>query len=391
VVHQPDLGRHAGGREPAMSMTRAVRRLLPALAALAVVACGPTHSSRYQRKQAQKSLAKLETPGVVIGEFHLTKVTDGDTVRVDGLDSALRLLGIDCEETFKSETDRRMVEADWQSYLKTKRGTSKRPVKMATPLGEQAKLFGKEFFKDSPVVRIERDDARQIRDRYNRYLAYVFAKKNGAWVNYNVEVVRAGMSPYFAKYGYSVRFHDEFVAAEAEARAAQRGIWAPGAMAAQDYDERAAWWNARGDFVRAWQRDAAGKPDHLMIDQWDIMARLEERVGREVTLLGTVGEIRYGDRGPTRVMMSRRMFSDLPLIFWDKDVFVASGVAGWKSEYISVTGQVTVYENKHTRRKQLQIVIDRPSQIRLSPIPGLTMPEPAAAPAPAAAAAPAQP
>jgi endonuclease YncB( thermonuclease family) len=365
-------------------------RRLPALLVLAaLVACGPTHSARYERKQAQKSLAKLETPGVVVGEFNLTKITDGDTVRVDGLDSSLRLLGLDCEETFKSESDRRLAEgSDWATYLKTKRGESKRPVKIASPLGEQAKLFGKKFFENATLVRVERDDPRQIRDRFNRYLAYVFAKKNGVWVHYNVEVVRAGMSPYFSKYGYSTRFHDEFVKAQDEARAAKRGIWEPGAMAAQDYDERLAWWNARGDFVRKWITAAEGKPDHLMVDQWDIMTRLEGQIGRQVTLLGTIGEVRFGDRGPTRVMLSRRMHSDVPLIFWDKDVFVASGVSGWKGEYISVTGTVTEYENKYNKRKQLQIVIDRASQIQLSPIPGLALPDGAA---PAAAAAGATP
>ena len=233
------------------------RASLLVLAAAVVLAGCPTHSARYQRKEAQKSLGKLETPGVVVGEFTLTKVVDGDTVRVDGLDSSLRLLGLDCEETFKSETDRRLAEGnDWATYLKVKRGDHKRPVKIASPLGEQAKLFGKKFFENATLVRVERDDPRQIRDRYNRYLAYVFAKKNGQWVNYNLEVVRAGMSPYFSKYGYSTRFHAEFIAAEKEARAAQRGIWQPGAMAAQDYDERHKWWDARGDFISAWIRDA---------------------------------------------------------------------------------------------------------------------------------------
>jgi endonuclease YncB( thermonuclease family) len=372
-----------------MSLTRRLRPLALVLAAV-VAACGPTHSARYERKQAQKSLHKLETPGVVIGEFTLTKVTDGDTVRVDGLESSLRLIGLDCEETFKNEQDRRAVEADWQGYLKAKRGTSKRPVKMASPLGEQAKVFGKQFFADATLVRVERDDPRQIRDRFDRYLAYVFAKKNGTWVNYNVEVVRAGMSPYYAKYGYSKRFHAEFVRAEQEARAAGRGIWDPSAMAYPDYDERKAWWDARGEFIHQWEREAEGKPDHFLVDQWDVMARLEQRVGRQVTLLGTIGEIRLGDRGPTRVMLSRRMFSDIPLVFWDKDVFVASGVAGWKGEYISVTGVVTVYENKHTHKKQLQIVIDQPGQIRLSPVPGLALPEGTGV-APAAAAAGAAP
>jgi hypothetical protein len=197
------------------------------------------------------------------------------------------------------------------------------------------------------------------------------------------------MSPYFSKYGYSKRFHAEFVRAEQEARAAQRGIWDPTAMAYPDYDERKAWWDARGEFIHQWETAAAGKPDHLLVDQWDIMAQLEKNVGRQVTLLGTIGEIRLGDRGPTRVMLSRRMFSDIPLIFWDKDVFVASGVGGWRGEYIAVTGTVTVYENKYNHKKQFQIVIDRPSQITLSPIPGLTLPDGSgAAPGAAAGAAP---
>ena len=55
------------------------------------------------------------------------------------------------------------------------------------------------------------------------------------------------------------------------------------------------------------------------------------------------------------------------------------------SQQASVTGTVTVYENKYNKRKQLQIVIDRPSQIELSPIPGLAVPEAPAAPAPAQA------
>jgi endonuclease YncB( thermonuclease family) len=358
-----------------MSMIRRRLVLAAAAAAIALAGCGPTHSSRYERKRAQESLKKLETPGVVIGEFTLSKVTDGDTVRVDGLDSSLRLIGLDCEETFKNEQDRRAVEADWQGYLTAKRGSSKRPVKMASPLGEQAKLFAKQFFAGSPVVRVERDDPRQIRDRFDRYLTYVFGNRNGTWINYNVEAVRAGMSPYFSKYGYSKRFHAEFVLAEKEARAHKRGIWDPTAMAYPDYDERKAWWDARGEFIHQWETAAAGKADHLLVDQWDIMARLEQHVGRQVTLLGTIGEIKLGDRGPTRVMLSRRMFSDIPLIFWDKDVFVSSGVGGWRGEYIAVTGTVTAYENKYTHKKQLQIVIDRPSQITLSPIPGLTLPD----------------
>lgn len=358
-----------------MSMTRI--SLLSLLASLALVACQACHSSttdRYTRKQAQKSLLKLETPGLLIGEFTVTKVTDGDTIRVDGLDSALRLLGLDTEETFKSESDRRQFEAGWQQYITAKRGDSPHPVKYPTPLGEDAHAFAKNFFPGAVRVRLERDHPAEIRDAYQRYLAYVFVQKDGTWVNYNVECVRAGMSPYFPKYGQSRRFHAEFVAAQDEARKAKRGIWAEGVMAYPDYDERLVWWNARGEFLAEFRTEGEGKANYIDISHWDATKRLEELLGKEVHVLGLVGDVRIGERGPTRVTLSRQRFSGFPLIFFDRDVFVQSGIAGWKGEYVRVTGVPTIYENRHTKKKQVQIVIDRASQIRLSAVPGLQIP-----------------
>jgi endonuclease YncB( thermonuclease family) len=341
---------------------------------LTLVGCHPSHADRYTRKQAQKSLLKLETPGLVIGEFRITKITDGDTIRVDGLDSSLRLLGLDTEETFKSESDRRMFEAGWQQYAVAKRGSSPRPVKYPTPLGEDAKEFAKKFFADADKVRLERDHPAEIRDAYRRYLAYVFVNKNGTWVNYNVEAVRAGMGPYFPKYGRSRRFHAEFVAAQEEARKAKRGIWADGVMSYPDYDERLAWWNARGDFVDQFRKEGEGKSNYIDISHWDATRELEKLVGKEVHVLGLVADVRIGERGPTRVTLSRQQFADFPLIFFDPDVFTQSGIAAWKGEYVWVTGVPSIYENRHNHKKQLQIVIDRASQIRLSPVPGLQIP-----------------
>ncbi len=357
-----------------MRLISTCRHPLAVILIAALVACHSAKGDRYSRKQAQKSLLKLESPGLVIGEFKVTKITDGDTIHVDGLDSSLRLLGVDTEETFKSEGDRRAFEAGWAQYMAAKRGTGKRPAKYATPVGEDAKHYADQFFAGAGKVRIERDHPSEIRDRYKRYLAYVFVQKKGVWLNYNVESVRAGMGPYFAKYGQSRRFHDDFVKAQAEARAAKRGIWASGVMAYPDYDERLAWWDARGAFVAKFRAEGEGKPNYIDITHWDATRRLEELVGQEVHILGTVGDVRIGEGGPTRVTLSRQQFSDFPLVFFDLDVFTQSGIALWKSEYVWVTGVPTVYENRNTKKKTVQIVIDRASQIRLSAVPGLQIP-----------------
>jgi endonuclease YncB( thermonuclease family) len=347
-----------------MSLKRSLLLLL-----LALVACGTPEAQRYSRKQAQASLGTLEAPGVTIGEFRLTRVVDGDTIRVDGLDTSLRLLGMDTEETFKSEKDRRLYENGWEQYLAVKRGDSKHPVKAATPLGEEAKQFAKDFFEGAGPIRLERDDPREIRDRYDRYLAYALVQKHGSWLVYNVEAVRAGMSPYFSKYGYSRRYHDQFVAAEREARAARRGIWDPAKMHYPDYDERLPWWTARAEFIAGFERQAAGRDDHVNLTQYDALKRIEAQLGKEVTVLGLVGEVRRGDRGPTKVMLSRRLHGDFPLIFFDKDVFASTGLARHVGEFVIVRGVVSEYVNKHNGRRQLQIVVDRPGQIALSEVP----------------------
>ena len=351
-----------------------IHRAAVVLVAL-LIACGPVGGKRYSRKQAQKSLQKLEKPGLVLGEFRVTKIVDGDTIRVDGLEASLRLLGVDAEETFKNEADRRAVESDWNAYVAAKRGKP-RPGRISTPTGEIAKQFGVKFFAGVEKVKIERDHPAEIRDRFNRYLAYVIALKNGVWVNYNVELVRAGMSPYFTKYGYSRRYHDQLVAAQKEAKAAGRGIWsnAPGVMKYPDYAEREAWWTPRADFVKAFREEGEGKPNYIDITHWDALKQLEDHVGKEVHLLGTVGDVRIGEKGPTRVTLSRRLFSDFPLIFFDRDVLGTSGIMEWKSEFIVVVGTPTLYENKNNKKKTLQIQIDRASQIKLSKVPGLAPP-----------------
>jgi micrococcal nuclease len=66
------------------------------------------------------------------------------------------------------------------------------------------------------------------RSRDGLLLAYVFVKGK----NFNLELVRKGLSPYHKRYGYSKKYHTEFQEAERHARANKLGIWAePGPKA----------------------------------------------------------------------------------------------------------------------------------------------------------------
>ena len=363
---------------PAMNVSSTTRWLAPLGAVAIVLGCagacaGDSTSRRYSRKQAQKDLKRLETPGLVIGEFALARkaVVDGDTIKVDGLESSLRLLAIDTEEKFRNATDQRAADSDWDKYVADKRAGSRRPPKMASPMGQVATDFAKDYFAGVKRVRLERDHPKEIRGRYSRYLAYVYVSKAGKWENYNIECVRAGMSPYFTKYGYSRRFHVEFVAAEKEARAARRGIWDPNAQSYGDYDKRKEWWDARAEFIKAFEQEAASRDDYIMLTNWDAMRRIEAHLDKEVVVMGTVGDIKIGDKGPTKVLLSRRLFNDFPLIFFDKDVFGSSGVGRYRGEFIRVRGVVNKYFNKYRKVDVLQIIVGTPGQITGSPVPGI--------------------
>jgi endonuclease YncB( thermonuclease family) len=334
-------------------------------------------SSFLARTCALTALVVAATPaaaggddGLIVGEFTLTRVVDGDTVRVDGLDASLRLIAIDTEEIPHSAKERRALEqaTSFDAYVKAQRGTSKHPVKMATPMGEAAKTFAESYFAKGAKVRLERDDAHQSKDRYGRYLAYVFVEKDGRWVDYNLEAVRAGMTPYFTKYGYSRRFDADFRAAEKEAKAAHRGIWAADTQHYPDYDERAAWWNARADFVATFEQDEAGHDDLIDLTDDDAGDRIARAKGSTVTVLGTVGKI-YPGRA-NRVMLSRRRGEDFPIIVFSKRVLADSGLRDAQGEFVRVTGEVSEYSSGG--RTQLEIVVRRADQVERAQLPAVS-------------------
>ena len=174
--------------------------------------------------------------------------------------------------------------------------------------------------------------------------------------------------------------------AQDEARKAGRGIWDPSKQHYTDYDRRLEWWNRRGDYIQAFERDAGDRKNWIVLTNWDAMDRLKGLLGREVVVLGSIGDIRKSETGPTKVMLSRRRVGSFPLIFFDQQVLQDSKVETAKGEYIRARGIVASYKNKYTGKVELQIMVTLPGQIEIEPLP----PEPVAE-LPAAPALPPEP
>lgn len=333
------------------------------------VEASESHSGAAEQKDSRAAARKKSEPkGLIIGEFRLpdNPVIDGDTIRVEGFEDSIRLLSLDTEEKFHGRAERLAASKDFAQYLKNRRGDAARPQKTGTPMGEEASKFAATFFEGVKTVRLERDDPKETHGYFGRPLAYAFVKKNGRWTSYNVESVRAGMSPYFTKYGYSRRFHNQLTHAEAEARNAKRGIWDPSAQGYGDYDERKAWWNARADFIRAFDHDANSRDDFIQLSHSDALVRLEEKLGSRAIVLSTVGEIKHF-KGLSRVSLEIRRDEVLPVIFFNRDVLHESGIEDFIGEPVTVRGTVERYEKGHYRT--LQIVVEDPEQVGLPSLP----------------------
>ena len=129
----------------------------------------------------------------------VSRVIDGDTVWVtDGRGSRIkvRVLGIDTPET-------------------------RDPRKPVQCWGPQATRFAIATLLRKKVTLVT-DATQATRDRYGRLLAYVYLP-GGA--NYSVLAARAGAARSYVYNYVPVSQHAAIAAAEAQARAAKRGLW----------------------------------------------------------------------------------------------------------------------------------------------------------------------
>lgn len=148
------------------------------------------------------------------GPFPVVEVLDGDTVRVESNLSrrTIRLIGIDTPEVAHPERGRE-------------------------PFGEEASAYTKRLLPEGTEVWVEVDHERE--DAYGRLLAYLYLPgAAGEWragdtsyLQVNQEIARAGFANVLT-IPPNVQYADLFAGAVEEARAEERGIWAPAAPGA---------------------------------------------------------------------------------------------------------------------------------------------------------------
>lgn len=175
-------------------------RTLPSiLLAVAVLGCSPAPASSNVAAPATPAVAGNGAgvaDNAAASIVPVTRVFDGDTAEVEWdappMPWRLRLLCIDT------------VERGQPGYKES-------GAALAAMIGGEP-------------VRLEFDPTMDTRDHFGRLLVYVWSEDGRCL---NVEMVRAGWSKFYTKYGEGMHAA-AFREAEAEARAAQRGVWATG-------------------------------------------------------------------------------------------------------------------------------------------------------------------
>lgn len=128
-----------------------------------------------------------------------------------GIDGGLEILYVADGDTLKARWEDR---SEWIRLLRIDT-----PEKNEEGFGEARSSLAEMVEGRVVTIAFEKQDLPD-RDEYGRLLAYLFAGGK----NINVEMVRAGWSPFWTRYGEG-RFARAFRQAEGEARAAGRGLW----------------------------------------------------------------------------------------------------------------------------------------------------------------------
>lgn len=135
----------------------------------------------------------------------VTKVVDGDTIKFQsrGFESTMRLIGIDTPET-------------------------KRPGYPVQCGGPAASAETARLLPTGTAIRVESDPSQDARDKYNRFLGYVYVGSGGgARGSVNYRLVRTGFAKTYIYGDIPFRYAGAFLGAEIKAKKSRAGVWGP--------------------------------------------------------------------------------------------------------------------------------------------------------------------
>ena len=144
----------------------------------------------------------LRPKGETVPDVPVIRVVDGDTVHVlvNGIETTVRLIGINTPETVKPDS----------------------PIEC---FGPEASAFAKKILTDQEVT-LEFDASQGRLDQYGRTLAYVWRElPNGGLRLFNLEAVAGGFAQE-RQYGPTpYAWKQAFRSAQTTARAGKLGMW----------------------------------------------------------------------------------------------------------------------------------------------------------------------
>src|SRR5690554_6028296 len=291
-------------------------------------------------------------------ELRDNAVVDGDTLRLVGFDKSVRLLCVDAEEALRGEELQR-AEADWEGYQKERKGDGSFTRSYGTFVGNEATAWAREFFEGRSEVFVEYASERHTRDYFERHLAHVWVQDEaGAWLNYGVEAVRAGWSPYSSEYGHCDPYRAHFEQAQKEAQQAGRGIWRQGQRGYDDYPQRFEEWAPRARQISLFRERMGDHPDVIELGTDTAKARLRLSLGERVVVFGSVD--RFSPRGrPPKLYLRHRYRDELMIQAPGPVTFDDMKKSEFESrEFVYVEGQVDMFRGNPI------LVIDEGSFIR---------------------------
>ena len=386
LVHQRHARRHPGSREPTMSMIRRASLLVLA-ATVALAACGPPRPRATSASRRRSRCCKLETPGLVIGEF--TLAGKGRRRRHDPRRRSRQLAAPARRSTPRRRSRTRRPPRGRGRLAEVPRRPSaaaaKRPVKMATPIGEDAKQFAKHVLRrraarsaSSAIIPARSATATTATS------PTCSSRRAARGSTTTSRPCAPACRPYFTE----VRL----LAPVPRRVRRRRGRGAQGASAASGTPARRptpTTPSARRGGTRAASSSRRSqrrrpRPRRLhRLTHWDaIGAARGEPSARRSHVLGTVGEVRARRPRPDPRDAERAGSSrDFPLVFFDQDVFAAvrdRPLEGRVRRASPASRRST--RTSTTKQKQVQIVIDRAEP---DPAVARSRPDHARSPAPA--------